>query len=160
MNAEAKKKLLDTLTEVHSTTREALEGIDPEMRVYTDSDWRVRDILGHLATWDREVAKSVRAFLAGSEYFISDLEENDYNERAVQEQSSMTSDQVYAEWEQAHEELKGATQDISLDQFHGEMLYPWGNERGDITVVVGYMCEHDVEHREEILKAFQAAGGD
>jgi hypothetical protein len=33
------------------------------------------------------------------------------------------------------------------------MLYPWGDERGDISLLVHYMVEHDEEHLGEILKA-------
>ena len=61
------------------------------------------------------------------------------------------------EWEQAHDELKQAVQEIPVDRFPGDMLYPWGEERGSIATLVDYMIEHDVEHRDEISKALQAS---
>jgi hypothetical protein len=48
MNADDKRFLLERLTESHSAIQAMLKGIDFEMRVYTDTDWRVRDILGPL----------------------------------------------------------------------------------------------------------------
>jgi hypothetical protein len=160
MTAEDKKRLLALLTETHSTTRATLEGIDPELRVHADTDWRVRDIIGHLATWDRQVAKSLRAFRAGKEYAILDLDEDIFNEQAVLEQQKLTVHQVFAEWEQAHEELREAVQETPLERFPGDLLYPWGDERGSIAKLVEYMIEHDVEHRDEIAKVIQASHPD
>jgi len=63
MKSGIKDGLLDRLAESHSATERIIEGIDLELRVYSDTDWRTRDILGHIATWDREVAKSLSTFL-------------------------------------------------------------------------------------------------
>ena len=88
MKSSIKDGLLDRLAESHSATERIIEGIDLELCVYSDTDWRIRDILGHLATWDREVAKSLSTFLVGSEYAIPIMEgdETDFNEQAVLEQ--------------------------------------------------------------------------
>ena len=60
MTTEEKKRLIDLLTESQSANRAIVQEIDPDMRVYKDPDWRVRDILGHLATWDRQVTRSLQ----------------------------------------------------------------------------------------------------
>jgi len=70
MTTGDKNHLLKLLTESHSAARATIEGIDPEWRVYTDTGWRIRDIIGHIATWDRQVAKSLQAFRTGKEYSI------------------------------------------------------------------------------------------
>ena len=58
-----KEYLLNRLTETHSEIQSVIEGIDMDIQVYDGPDWRVRDILGHIATWDREAAKSLTAYL-------------------------------------------------------------------------------------------------
>lgn len=156
MTIEDKKRLTDMLTKTHSATRAVLEGIDLEMRVYTDGDWRVRDVLGHVATWDRETAKALRTFMEGSEYIIPDLEESDFNQKAVLEQRKLTTEDIFTEWEQAHEDLKSAVEEMPLEKFPGDFRYPWGDEQGSITQLVDYFIEHDAEHRDEIEKAVQA----
>ncbi len=158
MTIKDKKYLLDLLTETHSAVRTTVTGIDPEMRVYTDTDWRVRDIMGHIATWDRQVAKSLRAFRAGTEYAIPDLDEDehDFNQQAVLEQRELTAQQLFAEWEQAREDFKEAVREIPADQFPGDLLYPWGDERGTIAHLVEYMTDHSTEHQDEIVKAISA----
>jgi hypothetical protein len=61
--------------------------------VYSDSDRRIRDILGHIATWDRAVTKSLRAFLSSTDYAIPGMngDETDFNEQAVIEQGTLTT---------------------------------------------------------------------
>jgi len=157
MESSEKNYLLGRLDETHFAIKIILEGIDLELRVYTDTDWRIRDILGHIATWDREVTKSLRAFLAKIEYVIPDLDEEEtgYNENAVTEQRRLSTDQIMEEWEQAREDFKAALRDIPADHFPGDLLFPWGDERGSITRLVEYMTEHNEEHRDEILVAMK-----
>ncbi len=153
MSIDEKKKLIDLLSNTRSVTRAAIEGADLEMGVYQDSDWRVIDILGHVATWERESAKSLDAFREGKEYSIPDFEEHDFNQKAVIAQRVMTTQQIFDEWEQAHEDIKRAIQELPLDKFTGDMLYPWGDDRGSVADLVEFMSDHDIEHRDEIAKA-------
>lgn len=159
MTLEEKKHLIDLLSESQSATLAALEGVDLEMRVYTDSDWTIKDMIGHLATWDRQVAKSLRAYREGTEYSIPDLgdDENEFNQQAVVEQRALTAQQIIAEWDQTRTGFKEAVQGIPLELFPGDLLYPWGDESGSIAKLVEYMVEHDAEHREEIVKAKKAS---
>ncbi len=61
MSEKDKKNLLDKLTEVHLATRTTLEKVELKMTVHKDSGWSVRDILGHIATWNLEVALQIRS---------------------------------------------------------------------------------------------------
>lgn len=99
MKSSIKDGLLDRLAESHYAIQNTLERVDLELRVYSDADWRIRDILGHLATWDREVAKSLSTFLVGSEYAIPIMEgdETDFNEQAVLEQRELSTQQILEE---------------------------------------------------------------
>ena len=49
-----------------------------------------------------------------------------------------------------------AVQEITFDKFPGDLLYPWGDERGSIAQLVEYMAEHDIEHRDDIVEAITA----
>jgi hypothetical protein len=53
--------LLEKLIETRSATRALLKDVDPELRVYTDPDWRIRDILGHIAkrSYPRNTIRSI-----------------------------------------------------------------------------------------------------
>jgi len=153
MALEEKRRLIELLTQTHSTTHEILEGVDPDLMIYPDSGWRIRDIIGHIATWDRQVATSLVAFLVGEEYAIPDHDEDAFNEQDVLRQQDLATQQVFEEWEQAREDLKEAVEEIPVDLFPGDVLYPWGDERGTIAFLVETMIEHDIEHQQEIVKA-------
>jgi hypothetical protein len=159
MTINEKERLIDLLNDSQSATLAIVHSVDLEMQVYKDPDWRVRDILGHLATWDREVVKSLRAYQKGSEYSIPDLgaDESDFNQQAVLEQRALTTQQVLAECDQARQDFKIAVEDMPLEKFSGELLYPWGDERGSIAKLVEYMVEHDAEHRDEIVSAAESS---
>ena len=57
------------------------------------------------------------------------------------------------EYEKAYDEFWVAIVDIPSDRFSGELLYPWGDEKGSITKLIEYFIEHAIEHRDEILTA-------
>ena len=155
MLAEEKKKLEENLTQAHLAIRTTLEKVDMDMSVYQDSGWCVRDIIGHIATWDRETARSLRAYQKGAEYLTPDLDEEEveFNDRSVQMQRKLSVQQLVDEFEQAYQEFRDTIQEMSADHFPGDMLYPWGDERGDIATLVEYMVDHAVEHHDEIKKA-------
>ena len=52
MATDEKQRLIDLLTDTHSASRMEIEGSDLKAQIYSDSGWRIRDILGHIAGWD------------------------------------------------------------------------------------------------------------
>jgi hypothetical protein len=98
----------------------------------------------------------LRAYGLGEEYAIPNLDEDSFNEQEVLRQQEMTTQQIFEEWELAREDFKRAIEEIPLDQFPGDLLYPWGDVRGTIAYLVKMMTDHDVEHRDEIVKAIQS----
>jgi uncharacterized damage-inducible protein DinB len=160
MKKSEKKLLINRLLETRAFTRKAIEGADPDFCIYPDADWRIRDIIGHIATWDRQVVNSLKAFMIGNEYCIPDLDEDSFNQQQVAESREMTAHQVFQEGQQARKDFIQAIEEISQDRFHGDLLYPWGDERGNIVKLVEYMIEHEIEHREEIVKAIEGSNED
>lgn len=159
MSIKDKDYLLNKLTEAHLAIRATLDEIDLEMPAYKDDSWRIRDIVGHIATWERVVAKSLRAYLAGSEYLVPnpDTYVDVYNEDEVLDQKKLSTQQILNEFEMAHDEFKNALQETPLDRFPGDLLYPWGDDRGDIATMIEEMIEHIYEHRDEILNAVKSS---
>ena len=156
MMTEEKNDLVALLTNTHTATQTILDDIDLELIAHPDSGWRVRDIIGHCATWDNQAVKSLLAYNNGSEYAIQDLgNEYAFNQKECDRQRKLTVQQVLDEWEQTHEKFKDAVLSVPVEMYPGDLLYPWGDERGDVPLLVNYMCEHEEEHREEIMKAIQ-----
>lgn len=152
-NSKIIDELISLLANSQAATNALLDRVDMEMVVYEDPIWQVKDVVWHIATWDRQVAKSILAFVEGGEYAIPDFDENDFNDQAFRAGGKLTSEQVRAESSSARQEFLQAVSKAAPDQASAEFLYPWGDESGDIVRLVNYMVEHDKEHREEIEAA-------
>jgi len=151
-----KKDILITkLKESCSTILKLLEGIDLEIIVYEDSGWRIKDILGHIATWDNEVRKSIEAFNAGNEYAIQELDENNFNHEAFISLRELNSVQITTKFVKTRQEFIKSIIDFDQELLENDFLFPWGDESGSLTKLVEYMIEHDDEHKDEILNAIQ-----
>ena len=150
------KNLKDNLLELIRTTYpglfEQLEGVDLERVVFEESGWRGRELLSHMAAWNLPVATTREHFSWGENYRIPDFEEDEFNHRTALEHKHLPVEEVLAQWKHSVEELTGAIETIPAEKFPGDLLYPWGGERGDITRLVKYFIEHDQEHVAEILK--------
>ena len=158
MNTD-KEKLTARLAETHHALQDLLEGVDLELLVYPDSGWRIRDILGHIATWDWEIVKSLQAFLVGNEYIISGIEEDEseFNENGVIEQQALSTKQIVSDWNESREDLLALINEIPAVRFPGDLVYPWGDERGSISRLVEYFIEHDEQHYAELEKVLEGA---
>ena len=155
MNIEHKENILIRLSDSHSELEKVLEGLDLDLVIHTETDWRIRDILGHIATWDRVLIHSIQTFLEGSEYVITGMvgDETDYNAQKVAEQKKLSSSEILKEWNRAREDFITIVQQIPTDKFFDELAFPWGDERGSLSVMIEYMIEHNGEHQAEILAA-------
>jgi len=107
MNIEHKENILTRLSDSHSELEQALEGLDLELVIHPDTGWCIKDILGHIATWDRVLIHTIQTFLEGSEYVIPGMvgDETDYNARRVVEQRKLSSSKILTEWNQAREDF-------------------------------------------------------
>jgi len=138
-------RTLQLLDETRRATRTYLSGLDPERPVHDDERaWRVRDVVGHLGVWNGEAAHSLQAYLDGGEYFCihSEGEYDSYNGPAAEARRAWTMEQVWAEYDAAHEELRGLIERLPDHKWHGEMLYPW-NERGTVEQLIDVMTTHE-----------------
>jgi hypothetical protein len=151
------EQLINSLVTSHSSIQNTIKGVDLEIVVYDDPPWQIRDVLWHIAIWDRQVTKSILAFNNGSEYSIPDFNEDDFNNEAYHDGRKLTIEQLLEESDQARTGFRNAVHELPFEKYASEFLYPWGDESGDITKLVGYMVEHDEEHQAEMKTALTSA---
>lgn len=148
---ETRKPVLDLLNVTRRKTQRALSGVDPKLMVHHDKPaWRVRDVLGHLAVWNGEAAKSLEAHARGEEYHcIPSAHYDQYNAAAAAEREAWPMERVWAEYEASGNQLKAVVEAMPAEQWNAEVLFPW-NERGTVQRLIEIMMRHEVEHREVI----------
>src|SRR5437870_5790652 len=87
-----KRRLVDQLDQSRQRLLDAVKATSPEQMI--NESWTLRDVLGHIAIWELEAVRSLRAYNNGQEYQISSLVFNDfstmdrYNETAANERAT------------------------------------------------------------------------
>jgi len=152
---ETRRLMLDLLDKTQREARSLLSRLDPERVVHNDERaWRVRDILGHLGVWNGEAVRSLKAYVEGGEYICipADAMYYEYNGPAAEERKAWTVEQVWAEYETAHDQLKSLVEIMPAEKWSGEMVYPW-NERGTVAHFIKVMMDHEkVDHCDLVVK--------
>jgi hypothetical protein len=150
---ETRGLVLELLAATRRDTRSAFSEVDPQLTVHDDKPaWRVRDVLGHLAVWNGEAAKSLRAHARGEEYHcIPSAHYDQYNATAAAERGAWPMARVWAEYEASGDQLKTVIDSMPMERWNAEVLFPW-NERGTVRRLIEIMMRHDVEHREVVAK--------
>jgi hypothetical protein len=143
--------LAQNLENSYTSIQELISGIDLETPIVENPEWRIREILWHLAVWDRQVAQSIEAFEYGGRYAIPEFNEDIFNQASIEEGRQLSLEQVQKESRRARQEFIRVVERFPPGQLQAELLYPWGDESGDIAKLVSYMVSHDEEHHAEIM---------
>jgi hypothetical protein len=141
----SRERILSLLDTTRGETRALLSHLDPERVVHTDERaWRVRDVIGHLGVWNLEAARSLRAHSEGRAYTCIPAETQyyEYNGPAAEKRRAWTMGQVWAEYDQAHEQMKLLIQSMPEEQWEAPIVYPW-SERGGVPRLIEIMMTHE-----------------
>jgi hypothetical protein len=157
MSIKQKQIIINRLGESHVKLEGILDALDLDMVIHPETDWRIRDILGHIATWDRVLIRSIKSFLDRAEYIIPGMVgvETDFNDQKVAEQRDLPTAEIVKEWKKARGDFITAVQGIPHERMNDELNFPWGDERGSLSLMIEYMIDHNGEHQEEILDALK-----
>jgi hypothetical protein len=151
---ETRRQAIQLLVSTRRATTALLSPLDPEREIHTDERaWRVRDILGHLGVWNWEAARSLQAYAGGGEYHCVPGEGSyyDYNGPAADERRLWPLDQVWAEYDSAHDALRAAVEILPVENWGGDMLYPW-NVRGTPENLILIMMRHETADHGELVR--------
>lgn len=152
-----KEELLRQLEDTHREMLEMLRGIDPEMLVYEETGWRVKDIVGHVATWDNETLHSIHEHRRGGEYSIPDYDDAEmFNTFAARARYNEPFDQILSGWEATRNWLRIQIRALTPEELAAEMTYPSG-QHGTVGDLLREIAEHEAEHMAEIREAQERA---
>jgi len=153
---ETRQQMLSLLDKTRHETRALLSSLYPDRVIHTDAHaWRVRDIIGHLGAWNMEAARSLQAFVEGGEYccIFSELEYDDYNSPAAEARKAWSMEQVWTEYETAHDELRQIVSVLPEEKWNGNLLYPW-NSHGTVEHLIKVMMCHETgDHCDLVVNA-------
>jgi hypothetical protein len=134
----------------------ALRGIDAYAMVFPAAEghgqWRVKDLLAHLATWEREVLASIQAHSEGEAYRISSFDLQRYNRDNYEARKEFDPVQCRVAWGMARRDLQFAIHDLNPARLYEPLTYPSG-KRGTLSALIEELVEHEEEHVRDILNA-------
>jgi hypothetical protein len=146
-----KERLIRLLERQRQQSIAALRDVDERAVVHEESGWRVQDLLGHLAAWEREALAAIQAFTENERYTLGDEYQLDlYNEENYLKRKSYDAAQCRMDWGMVRRDLQFAIYEVPDDRFFDAIRFPWGAE-GTIAELVEDMVKHEEEHLGEIV---------
>ena len=88
-------------------------------------EWTVREVLVHIACWDRELVRGLDQLLSGCRPAFVEENEDAFNERAVRAWQEMPLEAVAAELAAAHESLIVRLDALTDEQWRFSLAERW-----------------------------------
>jgi hypothetical protein len=113
--------------------------------------WSVKDVLAHIAYWERYTVPIVQAAARGE---TPDLVADDATERSnasvVAQYYQRSLAAVIADWQQAREDLLEEIEDLKDEDLNDPNRFPWSEGRSLLDRIAGNSFDHEQEHIEQI----------
>ena len=126
----------------------ALERIAPQAEIYPS--WNVKQVLDHIAGWDKLVASSLRAYQNDETPVHSVKSIDQYNAASVSARHSLSLEQSRQAYDDARQEVLQILHSLPEDMLTRRYKAPWG---GNCTIAS--LVKIFVTHEEEHAKRFE-----
>src|SRR5215211_1328424 len=123
MDAAAERaRLVRALTDAFDEAQATLSTADAERVVYTDSGWKVKDLVAHVSAWEAEMLRSLQAYVEGSEYQVEGFTDDDaQNAIFYAQRKDVPFEILVVQWTQTRDSLKSLISNLTDAQLEGEM---------------------------------------
>ncbi|GEM_PF-1115859 len=147
---DEKGEFLRQLDESQQAALALLSQIDDAVMIYEDGQWRVKDVIAHVAVWETELLRSLHAYRRGGAYQIENYESvDDYNAFAASAKQFVPLADTLADWDATRRWLKIHLSAVSAEAFDDELMMPWGEEE-TVRELFKAVLSHAEEHIEDI----------
>lgn len=155
----AVEDILARLRDARAELEEALRGLSPAdmTRPGALGDWSVRDILVHLAGWDRVSRHALHRVVSEDDpvfeqYQGTAWDWREWNARFLAEREGLSVDEALAEVRAERDALLALVAPLSDEQLQRRARMPWDHvlSVGDVLAV---QAQHDREHAAHIRAA-------
>lgn len=122
----------------------ALAAISDRAMLDAERGWRVQDVIGHLAAWEREALAALHCLIEGDHYEPPDDAQR-FTDENLAKRRDLDGAQCRMDWGMARRELLFALREVSDEALAREIVYPTG-ERGLVGGLVEWLIAHEAEH--------------
>ncbi len=149
----SKHDILEQLARTHTDAIAELTPLDPQRVIYAESGWRVKDIVGHIVTWEAEYLRALHTHRRGGEYAIDGYTDDDhFNGYAATQRMDEPIERFYDEWHALRDWLLILVRPLTDDQLEAELLFP-DHMRASVRYLLIELLEHTQEHLIDIRAA-------
>lgn len=146
-----KDTLLRAIRAARQDLLDAIESLDPHTPITPDG-WRLHDVLGHIASWDREALAAVQAFVGQDTPYLIDpfSSVDEWNEEQLERKAGWPPAQVRMDFHMVRRELENVLDKFDDESLQADITFPWHRD-GTVSELFEITCvEHDREHAESI----------
>jgi len=152
-----KTELLEYLAQGRTRLLSAIEGLGEEEMTISGvvEDWSVKEILAHIAAWDKETRAVIKRAISQEhpkfDYTIRGARGfAKWNAREIEKRRAMSVDQILAEMGEARQGLIELTHQLSDEDLSRRFVPPWrwpSTPRRNLEI----QAKHDIEHADQIM---------
>jgi hypothetical protein len=117
-----------------------------------EGDWTPRDIIGHIAAWDKAVLIPLREYAAGKGFRTETITDIDgWNNEQAAMRRSLPLDVPLNEFRAVREEMVAVAERLPDEQWIRPIPYPWGDQ-GPLAEALHGLAYHEAEHATTIVR--------
>jgi uncharacterized damage-inducible protein DinB len=149
-----KEETLAKLAESRRALHHAIEGLSEEemTRIQVEGVWTIKDILGHIASWEETCLEPLRRYADGAPFEVEVIEDYlTWNDEQAARKRDVPLDAILDELATVRQELIEAASRLSAGQRERRVPFSWGGE-GTIAEVLDVFYRHELEHVRSIQR--------
>ncbi len=149
-----REELLTKMMECRAALLQAIAELSEEemTKVQVEGTWTIKDLLGHLASWDETMLKPLQNYAAGEGFEVTVLENFlVWNDEQAAQKRDLPLDKIREQFIQVREELVTVAKHLSDEQLNQQIVFSWGG-KGTVAKGLWGLCEHEWEHIHTIQK--------
>jgi hypothetical protein len=112
--------------------------------------WTIKDILGHLASWENACLVPLTGFAEGGLFLadtVKDVDAWNGGQAALKFETPLST--IIEEWETVRKHLETTLSHLSTEQLGQQLNFPWGEQGNGLELLNGLLW-HEEEHMKSI----------
>ena len=122
-----KEKTIEFLKEEHERLNSVINSLNVEelVQYHIVKAWNIKDILAHLAAWNKELTKSIGIVLDKNDVWFRTKNEEEFNKIQVVLRKSRSVEEILDEWKNSFTKLIEKIESLSDDQWNFDSGFKW-----------------------------------
>jgi uncharacterized damage-inducible protein DinB len=160
---------LDRLAETRQALHRVIQGLGVEemTQVQVEGVWTVKDVLGHITSWEETCLEPLRRYAGGGPFQVDVIKDYvAWNDQQAARKRDIPLDVILDELKKVRQGLVDAARQLSAERWEQRVPFSWGGE-GTIADVLDVFVRHELEHvhtiqqwREGVVREVEKTGRD